>query len=149
VARAIWRLDKFPAKCPRLRWRGFLSTGNVKKVMKDWLDWEQVKPEPEEEKEPIEGELLKPVGRYKAETKIVPFGWELGEKGERQVFSTMEKKIEGGLRFEAVADGLEVRVPWSRLKLGPVGFNGEVLVKGRSKCWKPQVRAGPGLGGDG
>jgi len=123
VARAIWRLDKFPAKCPRLRWRGFLSTGNVKKVMKDWLDWMQVKPEPEEGKEPIEGELLKPVGKFRGK-----------EKGE------------GGLRFEAVSDGLEVRVTWKNLKLGPVGFGGKSLVKGRSKCWKPQVRDGPGRG---
>jgi len=145
VARAIWRLDKFPAKFPRLRWRGFLSAGNMGKVM-DWLDWEQVKPEPEEEKELLEGELLKPVGRYKAETKIVPFGWELGEKGERQVFSTLEKKIEGGLRFEAVVDGLEVRVPWSHLRLGPVGFNGKSLVKGRSKIWVPKDCGGPGHG---
>jgi len=128
VARAIWRLDKFPAKFPRLRWRGFLSTGNMGKVM-DWLDWEQVKPEPEEEKEPIEGELLQPVGRYKAGIE------------------TVEKKIEGGLRFEAVSDGLEVRVPWSHLRLGPVGFNGEVLVKGRSKIWVSKDRDGPGCGG--
>jgi len=131
VALAIWRLDKFPAKCPRLRWRGFLSTGNLKKVM-DWLDWEQVKPEPEEEKEPLEGELLKPVGRYKAEIEAVPVG---------------RKKIEGGLRFEAVVDGLEVRVPWSHLRLGPVGFNGKSLVKGRSKVWVPKDRDGPGPGG--
>jgi len=137
VARAIWRLDKFPGNCPRLRWRGYLSTGNLKKVMKDWLDWELVKPEPkEEEEENLKvGELLKPVGRYKAKTEIVPFAWTVDEKGERQVFSTLEKKIEGGLRFEAVSDGREVRVPWRRLKLGPVGFNGKALVKGRSKVW--------------
>jgi len=59
----------------------------------------------------------------------------------------LEKKIEGGLRFEVVADGLEVRVPWSRLRLGPVGFNGEALVKGRLKVWVPKkVRDGPGDG---
>jgi len=72
-----------------------------------------------------EGELLQPVGKFKG-----------------------EKKGEGGLRFEAVSDGLKVRVLWSHLKLGPVGFNGEALVKGRSKVWVPKkVRDGPG--GDG
>jgi len=145
VALAIWRLDKFPAKFSRLRWRGFLSTGNLKKVM-DWLDWEQVKPEPEEEKELIEGELLQPVGRYKAEIEAVLVGRSVGEDGQEQFVGTLEKKIEGGLRFEAVTDGLEVRVPWSHLKLGPVGFNGEVLVKGRSKIWVPKDRDGPGCG---
>jgi len=144
VAKAIWRLDKFPAKCPRLRWRGFLSTGNVKRVMKDWLDWEQVKPEPEEEKEPIEGGLLQPVGRYKAEIEVVPVGSSVDEDGQEQFIGTVEKKIEGGLRFEVVSDGLEVRVPWSHLRLGPVGFNGEALVKGRSKVWVKKVRDGPG-----
>jgi len=142
VARAIWRLDKFPAKFPRLRWRGFLSTGNMGKVM-DWLDWEQVKPEPEEEKEPIEGELLQPVGRYKAEIEVVPVGSSVDEDGQEQFIGTLEKKIEGGLRFEAVSDGLEVRVPWSHLRLGPVGFNGEALVKGRSKVWVKKIRDGP------
>jgi len=145
IARAIWRLDKFPAKCPRLRWRGFLSTGNLKKVM-DWLDWEQVKPESDEEKEPIEGELLQPVGRYKAEIEAVPVGRSVDEEGQEQFVGTVGKKIEGGLRFEAVADGLEVRVPWSHLRLGPVGFNGEVLVKGRSKVWVPKDCGGPGHG---
>jgi len=126
VARAIWRLDKFPVKCPRLRWRGYLSTGNLKKVMRDWLEWMQVDVELEDEEGGLEGELLKPVGKFRGE-----------EKGE------------GGLRFEAVSDGLEVWVAWKNLKLGPVGFGGESLVKGRLKCWKPQVRAGPGPGGDG
>jgi len=120
VALGIWRLDKFPAKCPRLRWRGFLSTGNVKRVMKDWLDWEQVKPEPEEEK-PIEGELLQPVGKFKG-----------------------AKKGEGGLIFKARVNGSEVRVAWKNLRLGPVGFNGKSLIKGRTKYWVPMARDGPG-----
>jgi len=145
VARAIWRLDKFPVKCPRLRWRGFLSTGNMGKVM-DWLDWEQVKPEPEEEKESIRGDLLQPVGRYKAEIEVVPVGRSVDEEGQERFIGTVEKKIEGGLRFEAVAAGLEVRVPWSHLRLGPVGFNGKSLVKGRSKIWVPKGRDGPGRG---
>jgi len=145
VARAIWRLDKFPAKFPRLRYRGFLSTGNVRKVMKDWLGWEQVKPEPELDEEDQVGELLKPVGRYKAETEIIPVGRSVGEDGQEQFIGTVEKEIEGGLRFKAVADGREVRVPWGRLKLGPVGFNGEALVKGRSKVWVPR-KFGTALG---
>jgi len=37
-----------------------------------------------------------------------------------------------------------VRVPWSHLKLGPVGFNGKSLVKGRSKVWVSKDRDGPG-----
>ena len=40
VVRAIWRLDKFPEKFKRLRWRGFLSPGNVKQLMAA-LDWGQ------------------------------------------------------------------------------------------------------------
>jgi len=145
VARAIWRLDKFPGKCPRLRWRGYLSTGNLKKVMKDWLDWELAKPEPEEEEADLKAaELLKPVGRYKAKTEMIPVGRSVDEEGQEQFVGTREKNIEGGLRFEAVSDGREVRVPWNRLKLGPVGFNGKALVKGRSKVWVLKDRDGPG-----
>jgi len=45
--------------------------------------------------------------------------------------------------FKVESTGEEVRVTWAGLKLGPVGFNGKSLVKGREKCWV-RVRAEPG-----
>jgi len=105
VARAIWRLDRWPGNFARLRWRGFLSTGNVKQVM-DFLGWEKVKVEPPEEEGFEQAELLKPVGR----------------------------SIEG-LIFKAESDDREVCVSWSGLGLGPVTFTGESLNPGRKTCW--------------
>ena len=42
AGRAVWRLDKWPERFPRLRYRGFLSTGNVKGVM-EGLGWRQIR----------------------------------------------------------------------------------------------------------
>jgi len=50
----------------------------------------------------------------------------------------------GGRIFETEAKGQAVRVNWDGLKLGPVGFNGKSLIKGRTKCWVPMARDGPG-----
>jgi len=124
VCRSIWRLDKWPEKFARLRWRGFLSTGNVKGVM-EGLAWHQEKIEPEEDS--VSGELLRPVGVW-------------GQYKDRAA-----GKDSGGRIFETEAKGQEVRVNWAGLKLGPVGFNGHSLIKGRTKCWVPMARDGPEL----
>jgi len=123
VCQAIRRLDLWPEKFPRLRWRGFLSTGNVKGVM-EGLGWRQEKIEPEEDLG-VSGELLRPVGAW-------------GQFEDRK-----EGKESGGRVFKVESTGEEVLVTWAGLKLGPVGFNGKSLVKGRKKCWV-RVRAGPG-----
>jgi len=124
VCRAIWRLDKWPENFPRLRWRGFLSTGNVKGVM-EGLGYRQEKIELEEDAA-LAGELLRPVGVW-------------GQFKDRK-----EGKESGGRVFKVESTGQEVRVSWAGLKLGPVGFNGQSLTKGRKRCWVPQVRDGPG-----
>jgi len=122
VYQAIRRLDLWPEKFARLRWRGFLSTGNVKGVM-EGLGWHQEKIEPEDDS--VSGELLRPVGAW-------------GQYKDRK-----EGKESGGRVFKVESTGEEVRVTWAGLKFGPVGFNGKSLVKGRKKCWV-SVRAGPG-----
>jgi len=122
VCQAIRRLDLWPEKFARLRWRGFLSTGNVKGVM-EGLGWHQEKIEPEEDS--VSGELLRPVGVW-------------GQFKDRK-----EGKESGGRVFKVESTGEEVLVTWAGLKLGPVGFNGKSLVKGRTQCWV-RVRAGPG-----
>jgi len=124
VRRAISRLDKWPAKFPRLRWRGFLSTGNVKGVM-EGLSYRQEKVEPEEDAK-VAGELLRPVAAW-------------GQFKDR-----VEGKGSGGRVFKVEGGEREVIVSWAGLKLGPVGFNGKSLIKGRTKCWVPMVRDGPG-----
>jgi len=123
VRRAIRRLDKWPENFARLRWRGFLSTGNVKGVM-EGLGYRQEKIEPEEDAA-LAGELLRPVGVW-------------GQFKDRAA-----GQASGGRIFETEAKGEEVRVNWAGLKLGPVGFNGESLIKGRTKCWVPMARDGP------
>jgi len=122
VCRAIQRLDLWPEKFARLRWRGFLSTGNVTGVM-EGLGWHQEKIEPEEDS--VAGELLRPVRAW-------------GQFEDRK-----EGRESGGRVFKVESTGEEVCVTWAGLKLGPVGFNGKSLVKGREKCWV-RVRAGPG-----
>jgi len=123
VCQAIRRLDLWPEKFPRLRWRGFLSTGNVKGVM-EGMSYRQEKVEPEEGSS-LAGELLRPVGVW-------------GQFKDR-----VEGKGSGGRVFKVEGGEREVLVSWAGLKLGPVGFNGTSLVKGRKKCWV-RVRAGPG-----
>ena len=164
VARAIWRIDKFPGKCPRLRWRGFLSTGNVSKVM-DFLGWNQVKVEPEELEESqldnveeLQGQLeevqqeISELDEAVSPEEIQELQEKLEEIQEKmreleavtpaqllRPVGMWEKEGGGGLRFEAESDGREVLIPWVNLKLGPVGFGGESLTKGRTKCWKRKV----------
>jgi len=113
LARAIWRLDKWPENFPRLRWRGYLAPNTRGHVMKA-LGWEEVKIESEDDGGRVGG-LLRPVGRW-----------------------------EGGLRFEGELDGREVRIAWGNVKLGPVGFDGKSLVRGRQKQWVVMARDGPG-----
>jgi len=124
VCQAIRRLDSWPEKFARLRWRGFLSTGNVKGVM-EGLGWRQEKIEPEDGS--VSGELLRPVGAW-------------GQFKDRK-----EGKESGGRVFKVESTGEEVWVSWAGLKLGPVGFNGRSLVKGRTQCWvRVMARDGPG-----
>ena len=105
AGRAVWRLDKWPERFPRLRYRGFLSTGNVKGVM-EGLGWRQEKIGREEDSSQC-GELLRTVGVW-------------GQFKDR-----VAGKESGGRIFETQLKGQEVRVSWAGLKLGPVGFNGQ------------------------
>ena len=114
VTRAVWRLDAVPAKWPRLRWRGFLSPGNVKAVM-ETLECEQVKAEKDVAATRSTGELLRPVGG-----------------------------TEAGLVFVGEKSGLEFELPWEKLGLTPVDATGKPLVRRREKAWVSRDRDGPG-----
>jgi len=170
VAKAIGRLDGVPKAWPRLRWRGYLSTFNVSQVM-GGLGWTQANFDSEEDvqRREIEGlqVQLDKVGQEM--TELEEMGREIPEElrirseeieEEIQVILTRVVpeedesvtpaqlllpvgKFEGGLVFCTEA-GLEVGVPWENLRLGPVGFGGEVLQKGRTKYWRS--RDGPVTG---
>jgi len=124
VALAIWRLDKFPKDFPRLRWRGYFSTGNRAEVMRV-LEWEQVKVKPPDD-DLLAGQLLRPVEKWRV-PDIFPGEWKVW-----------------GLVFECIVGGTKIGLEWYKLNLGPVGYDGKSLVKGRAKCWGPVARDGPG-----
>jgi len=135
LVKAIWRMDKWPEKYPRLRWRGCLSTSNVKEVM-GFLGWEEKEAEPPAVDEIGYAELLELVSE-ELEREAAELGL-VREEGESAIdFVDRVLTAMGSGREEGEPDGellvrvaeqvgLNVRLPCEVLK--PVGRTAEGLL---------------------